>query len=220
MDHDAILDVHNFLLLLLIPCSLFPLLEPHCLGWFSCGCSLNLYYKEVWILRGIAFGWWPHISIFFSLRHGNTHRIPCYMNNFPLVIISIPHPTPEELLSSLPFGSLTWWVQRDPVKFQSLFFLLFLVAYLLIDFREKASEWERKGEKHWCERETVSCCLLYMPTGDQTHQPGMCPDQELNQSSLTLQDDAPPTKSYSLIVFFICSDRGLNLQPQHIGMTL
>ena len=215
MDHDAILDVYNFLLLLLIPCSLFPLLEPHCLGWFSCGCSLNLYSK-----RGILPLVGGHTFPFsFLLGTGTLTESLVTWTISPWW--SYQFPTPLQKSCSLLFLLVPLHDESKETQwnFKASFFL-FLVAYLLIDFREKASEWERKGEKHWCERETVSCCLLYMPTGDQTHQPGMCPDQELNQHSLTLQHDAPPTKSYSLIAFFMCSDRGLILQLWHIRMTL
>ena len=36
--------------------------------------------------------------------------------------------------------------------------------------------------------------LLHAPTGDQTHNRGMCPDQELNQRSFILWDDAQPSE--------------------------
>ena len=49
-------------------------------------------------------------------------------------------------------------------------------------FRERGREREREGEKHRCARKTSIGCVSYMPlTGDQTRNPGMCPDQELNQ---------------------------------------
>ena len=34
---------------------------------------------------------------------------------------------------------------------------------MLIDFRGRAREGEKKGEKHWCERETSISCLSYVP---------------------------------------------------------
>lgn len=45
------------------------------------------------------------------------------------------------------------------------------------------SEGEREGNNHQCERETLIRHLLYeRPTGDCTHNPGLCPDRELNLS--------------------------------------
>ena len=35
--------------------------------------------------------------------------------------------------------------------------------------------------------------IIHAPTGDQTHNPSMCPDLELNQQPFTLGDDAQPT---------------------------
>ena len=50
----------------------------------------------------------------------------------------------------------------------------FLKFYLFI-FSERGREGERKGEKHQCV--VVS---HVSPTGDLAHNPGMCPDWELN----------------------------------------
>ena len=45
---------------------------------------------------------------------------------------------------------------------------------MLIDFRERGKEGEGR------ERNTDQLPLECAPTGDQTHNPGICPDQELN----------------------------------------
>ena len=71
------------------------------------------------------------------------------------------------------------------------------IVYVLLKmfiFRERGKERERKkwretlmwGEKHW-----LLCPCI--PTMDQTHKPGMCPDLKLNLQPFTLQDDAQPT---------------------------
>ena len=55
-----------------------------------------------------------------------------------------------------------------------------------IDFREKGMEGE--GGKHW---------LVAFSTGsdwDQTHNPSMCPDWELNLWPFGAQDDAPTNR--------------------------
>ena len=54
----------------------------------------------------------------------------------------------------------------------------------LTDFREGKGGRE-KG------RETSIGCLLRNPTGDQTHNLGMCPDTELNLQPFGPWDDAP-----------------------------
>ena len=37
--------------------------------------------------------------------------------------------------------------------------------------------------------------LAHAPTGDQTHNPGLCPDWKLNWQPFALQDDAPPAEA-------------------------
>ena len=53
---------------------------------------------------------------------------------------------------------------------------------------------ERKGEtENQCEKETlIGFSPIHAPTRDQTHNLGMCPDQELNPPPFGVQDDAPP----------------------------
>ena len=47
---------------------------------------------------------------------------------------------------------------------------------ILFIFRERGREGEKDREKHQC---VVASCSA--PNGDLTHNPGMCPDKELNQ---------------------------------------
>ena len=71
-----------------------------------------------------------------------------------------------------------------------LYFLqLFLSLKNLLIFREEGREGEGEGEKHRHERET-----LIVPSGDGTHNPGMCPDQESNWRPFTLWEGAQPTE--------------------------
>ena len=65
-----------------------------------------------------------------------------------------------------------------------LFFIL-TTGHFFIAFwergREGGRERERERERHWCERETlIGCLLIHAPTRDQTHNLGMCSDQESN----------------------------------------
>ena len=46
--------------------------------------------------------------------------------------------------------------------------------FIVFIFRERGREGEREGKKH----QLVASCTC--PDRDQTHNPGMCPDQELN----------------------------------------
>ena len=59
---------------------------------------------------------------------------------------------------------------------------------MFIDFRERGRERETEREQ-----EDISvCCFPYMPlTGNQTHNLGLCPDQEVNLQSFSIQDDTP-----------------------------
>ena len=61
--------------------------------------------------------------------------------------------------------------------------LLFLLPSLFLNplFFEEGMEREREGGKHRCDRETSTSCLSYVPpAGNPTHNPGMCPDWEMN----------------------------------------
>ena len=63
----------------------------------------------------------------------------------------------------------------SPVQLTYIPFSLFREFYLFI-FRQRGREGEREGEKHQC---VVASCVP--PTGDLAHNPGTCPDWELNQ---------------------------------------
>ena len=60
------------------------------------------------------------------------------------------------------------------------FFTLKKIFYLFI-FGVRAREGEREGVKHQC-----MVASHAPPTGDLTHNPGMCPDWELNQQPFGL----------------------------------
>ena len=63
-----------------------------------------------------------------------------------------------------------------------------------IDFRERGKE--REGQKHRCKREISMLLLIYVLSGDYTHNPDMCPDWELNQGPFALQDNAQPNEPH------------------------
>ena len=62
-------------------------------------------------------------------------------------------------------------IWKVTIYFKNLILLL-TFFFLKIFFRERG----REGEKHQC---VVASCVP--PTGGQAHNPGMCPDWELNQ---------------------------------------
>ena len=74
------------------------------------------------------------------------------------------------------------------VFLNEFYFIIFLRFYLFI-FRERGGEGEREGEKP---QFVVASCSP--PTGDLTHNPGMCPDRELNWQPFGSQDRAQPTE--------------------------
>ena len=65
-------------------------------------------------------------------------------------------------------------------------FFKILFIYVFI-FREKRKEGERKGEKHQC---VIASHVA--PIGDLAHNPGMCPDWELNQRPFGSQSVLSP----------------------------
>ena len=70
----------------------------------------------------------------------------------------------------------------------SFFSILLDFIYL---FLERGREREREGEKH--QRVLAS---HMPPTGDQTHNPGMCPDQESNQQHFGSQASTQSTEPH------------------------
>ena len=56
-----------------------------------------------------------------------------------------------------------------------LFFGFFKDFIYLLIFRDRGREGESEGEKHHCVVASHAS-----PTGDQAHNPGMCPDWESN----------------------------------------
>ena len=62
---------------------------------------------------------------------------------------------------------------------------------ILFIFRERGGEGEREGEKHQCVVASHA-----PPTGDQAHNPGMCPDWESNQQPFGSQACTQSTELY------------------------
>ena len=68
---------------------------------------------------------------------------------------------------------------------------------MIIDFRKRG----REGEKHRCKRETLVASSSRPNQGDQTHNPGMCPDQELNLWPFSLWNNTPNNSHSSRLAF-------------------
>ena len=50
---------------------------------------------------------------------------------------------------------------------------------------------ERERERYWCERETPTVASGICPTKDQPHDPGLCPDWEMNPKPFGLWVNDP-----------------------------
>ena len=72
----------------------------------------------------------------------------------------------------------------------SFFFFKILFIYLFIYFREGKGG-RKKGEKQQC---VVASCML--PTGDLSHNPGMCHGWELNLQPFGSQSGAQSTEPH------------------------
>ena len=69
-----------------------------------------------------------------------------------------------------------------------IYFILFK-DFILFYFLQRGRERERQGEKHQCVVASHA-----PPTGDQAHNPGMCPDWESNQQLFGSQACAQSTE--------------------------
>ena len=101
-----------------------------------------------------------------------------------------PGVCPDQELKWLPF-SLQNNAQRTEAHQSGLRAknsLLFLK--ILFIFRERGEEGEREREKHQC-----VVASHRPPTGDPAHNPGMCPDWELNRQPFGLQDGTQSAES-------------------------
>ena len=73
----------------------------------------------------------------------------------------------------------------------------FLKRFYLFIFRERGREGEREGEKHQC---VVASHVP--PTGDLAHNPGVCPDWELNCDPLVRRPALSPLSHTSQVHVF------------------
>ena len=73
-----------------------------------------------------------------------------------------------------------------PTTKNSLVPNVLLLRFYVFIFRERGREGEREGEKHQC-----VVASRAPPTGDLAHNPGMCPDCELNQQPFGSQACEP-----------------------------
>ena len=115
------------------------------------------------------------------------------------------HPAPMTWLPETPLQGpqAGRWVLRSPgmvplhagvspteYTFRFLSFFFFFLKILFI-FRERGREREREGKTHQC------VVASHTPTtGDLAHNPGMCPDRELNQWPFDLQASAQSTEPH------------------------
>ena len=74
--------------------------------------------------------------------------------------------------------------------------ILFFLRFYLFIFREREREGEREGEKHRCVRDTSIGCHSQQPNGDLAHNPGVCPDWELNRQPFGSQAHTQSTEPY------------------------
>ena len=72
--------------------------------------------------------------------------------------------------------------------------LLCEILIYLFTFREREREGKWGGEKYQCKRNIYRLSLLHTPTRDWTCNPGMCPDQQLNQLPSSSRNNAQPTE--------------------------
>ena len=56
-------------------------------------------------------------------------------------------------------------------------------------------EEKRERMRYQCERETLISCLPTLPTGDRTHNLGVCPDWRLNPQPLVYGTMLQPTEA-------------------------
>ena len=70
------------------------------------------------------------------------------------------------------------------------FFLFFFLSFIYL-FLDRGREGERGGDKHQCVVASHA-----PPTGDLAHNPGMCPDGELNQRPFGSHTGAQSTEPH------------------------
>ena len=68
----------------------------------------------------------------------------------------------------------------------------FLKRFYLCIFLESGKGKEKEGEKHEYVRETSISCPLHGPNQDLAHNPGLCPDQELNWQTFSFGENTQP----------------------------
>ena len=128
-------------------------------------------------LRWISCYIWSYVVIVFTLHF--VWQIACMKKSITTIF----------LLFSCDFNISTSLFHRSLQKF-------FLRFYLFM-FRERGRKGEREGEKHWYVRGTSISCLSCLPhLGHQTRNPGVYPDQELNQHPFALWYDVQPTEPH------------------------
>ena len=80
--------------------------------------------------------------------------------------------------------------------------LLFFKKILFIS--SESGGRKRNRETSMCERNIDGLPLAGALAGDQTYNPGMCPDWELNWRPFGLQDDTQPTEPHQSGPYYGC----------------
>ena len=95
--------------------------------------------------------------------------------------------------------TLTYWEVGLKQDFFVIFLFFFFKDFIYLPL-DRRGEGEREGEKHRC-----VVASRAPPTRDLAHNPGLCPDWELNQRPFGSQAGAQPTEPHQpgLFVTFL-----------------
>ena len=89
------------------------------------------------------------------------------------------------------------WCERVLWERTVLYIFLKNIFVCVFTVFDRCEEGESKEEKHQCERATsISCLCMCTLVWGPTHNPGMCPDWELDRQPFALQDDTQPTEPH------------------------
>ena len=96
-----------------------------------------------------------------------------------------------QLSRSSPWLQTCSHQQAIKILVQTLPVFHYFLRFYLFTFRKRRREWENEGEKHQC---VVASHVP--PTGDLVHNPGMCPNWELNRWPFGSQANTQSTEPY------------------------
>ena len=111
--------------------------------------------------------------------------------------------------NKMTMNLLEGWVIHVNLDFYFIFKSVYFLKFYFRFYRERKGG-ERKGEKHWCEKETSvfgQGKRNTYPDKDRTRNPGTCPDWESNLRPSGLQAGAQSTEPHQPVLSLI-----LNMQ--------